>query len=40
MIILFLSAKTGIESMEINRLGTCALLHDIGKIGINDELLK
>ena len=29
----------GMNPLEINRLGTCALLHDIGKIGINDELL-
>ncbi len=31
--------KLGMNALEINRLGTCALLHDIGKIGINDELL-
>jgi diguanylate cyclase (GGDEF)-like protein len=31
--------KLGMNQLEINRLGTCALLHDIGKIGINDELL-
>ena len=30
----------GLNPLEINRLGTCALLHDIGKIGINDELLN
>ena len=28
-----------LEPLEINRLGTCALLHDIGKIGISDEIL-
>jgi diguanylate cyclase (GGDEF)-like protein len=31
--------ELGMNPLEINRLGTCALLHDIGKIGINDELL-
>jgi diguanylate cyclase (GGDEF)-like protein len=31
--------ELGMNQLEINRLGTCALLHDIGKIGINDELL-
>ena len=30
----------GMDSLEINRLGTCALLHDIGKIGISDEILS
>jgi diguanylate cyclase (GGDEF)-like protein len=29
----------GMNQLEINRLGTCALLHDIGKIGISDEIL-
>jgi diguanylate cyclase (GGDEF)-like protein len=29
----------GMNPLEINRLGTCALLHDIGKIGISDEIL-
>jgi diguanylate cyclase (GGDEF)-like protein len=29
----------GLDTLEINRLGTCALLHDIGKIGISDEIL-
>jgi diguanylate cyclase (GGDEF)-like protein len=29
----------GLDPLEINRLGTCALLHDIGKIGISDEIL-
>jgi diguanylate cyclase (GGDEF)-like protein/putative nucleotidyltransferase with HDIG domain len=32
--------KLGMNALEINRLGTCALLHDIGKIGISDELLN
>ncbi len=30
----------GMNPLEINRLGTCALLHDIGKIGISDEILN
>ena len=30
----------GLDPLEINRLGTCALLHDIGKIGITDEILN
>jgi diguanylate cyclase (GGDEF)-like protein/putative nucleotidyltransferase with HDIG domain len=30
----------GLEPLEVNRLGTCALLHDIGKIGISDEILN
>jgi diguanylate cyclase (GGDEF)-like protein len=30
----------GMNQLEINRLGTCALLHDIGKIGISDEILN
>jgi diguanylate cyclase (GGDEF)-like protein/putative nucleotidyltransferase with HDIG domain len=32
--------ELGLDALEINRLGTCALLHDIGKIGINDEILN
>ncbi len=28
------------NQLDLNRLGTCALLHDIGKIGINDEILN
>ncbi|HSW35003.1 MAG TPA: diguanylate cyclase, partial [Candidatus Limnocylindrales bacterium] len=32
--------RLGMNQLEINRLGTCALLHDIGKIGISDELLQ
>jgi len=30
----------GLDNLEINRLGTCALLHDVGKIGISDEILN
>jgi HD-GYP domain-containing protein (c-di-GMP phosphodiesterase class II) len=30
----------GMKPLELNRLGTCALLHDIGKIGISDEILN
>ncbi len=29
-----------LESLEVNKLSTCAILHDIGKIGINDEILN
>jgi len=29
-----------LEPLEINRLSTCALLHDIGKIGISDDILN
>ncbi|MBI4303377.1 MAG: diguanylate cyclase [Chloroflexi bacterium] len=29
-----------LEPLEINRLSTCALLHDVGKIGISDEILN
>ena len=32
--------ELGLDPLEINRLGTCALLHDIGKIGIGDETLN
>ncbi len=32
--------ELGLDPLEINRLGTCALLHDIGKIGISDEILN
>jgi HD-GYP domain-containing protein (c-di-GMP phosphodiesterase class II) len=32
--------ELGMNQLEINHLGTCALLHDIGKIGISDELLN
>lgn len=30
----------GMKPLELNMLGTCALLHDIGKIGISDEILN
>jgi diguanylate cyclase (GGDEF)-like protein len=30
----------GMDTLRINRLGTCALLHDVGKIGISDEILQ
>jgi putative nucleotidyltransferase with HDIG domain len=29
-----------LEPLEISRLSTCAFLHDIGKIGISDEILN
>jgi diguanylate cyclase (GGDEF)-like protein len=35
-----LAKSLGLPSADINRLGTCALLHDIGKIGISDEILN
>ena len=35
-----IAESLGMEPLEINRLGTCALLHDIGKIGISDEILN
>lgn len=35
-----LAEALNMEPLEINRLGTCALLHDIGKIGISDEILS
>ena len=34
-----LAEALNLEPLEINKLGTCALLHDIGKIGISDEIL-
>jgi diguanylate cyclase (GGDEF)-like protein len=30
----------GLKTFELNLLGTCALLHDIGKIGISDGILN
>jgi diguanylate cyclase (GGDEF)-like protein len=30
----------GMKPLELNLLGTCALLHDIGKVGISDEILN
>ena len=35
-----LAEALNLEPLEISRLTTCALLHDIGKIGINDEILN
>jgi putative nucleotidyltransferase with HDIG domain len=35
-----LAKSLGLPSVDITRLGTCALLHDIGKIGISDEILN
>jgi len=35
-----LAEALNLEPLEINKLGTCALLHDIGKIGISDEILN
>jgi diguanylate cyclase (GGDEF)-like protein len=32
--------ELGMGQLELNRLSTCALLHDIGKIGISDEILN
>jgi len=35
-----LAEALNLEPLEISRLETCALLHDIGKISINDEILN
>jgi diguanylate cyclase (GGDEF)-like protein/putative nucleotidyltransferase with HDIG domain len=35
-----IAASLGMSTLEKNQLGTCALLHDIGKIGINVEILN
>lgn len=35
-----LAEGLGMDTSEKKRLGTCALLHDIGKIGISDEILN
>ena len=35
-----LAKSLGLPSADITRLSTCALLHDIGKIGISDEILN
>jgi diguanylate cyclase (GGDEF)-like protein len=35
-----LAQKLGLSQLEINHLGNCALLHDVGKIGIGDEILN
>ncbi len=37
---LALADALNLEPLEKNRLETCALLHDIGKIGISDEILN
>ncbi|MFC1957852.1 diguanylate cyclase [Chloroflexota bacterium] len=38
--VIALAEALNLETLEINRLETCALLHDIGKIGISDEILN
>ena len=35
-----LAEALNLEPLEITKLSTCALLHDIGKIGISDEILN
>ena len=35
-----LAEALNLEPLEISRLSTCAVLHDIGKIGIGDEILN
>jgi len=35
-----LAEALDMERLEINRLSTCALLHDIGKIGISNDILN
>ncbi len=35
-----LAEALNLESLTISRLSTCSLLHDIGKIGISDEILN
>lgn len=35
-----LAEALNLEQLEISRLSTCAFLHDIGKIGISDEILN
>jgi len=35
-----LAEALNLEPLEISRLETCALLHDIGKIGISDDILN
>jgi diguanylate cyclase (GGDEF)-like protein len=32
--------KVHLSSLEITRLANCAILHDIGKIGVNDDILN
>jgi len=35
-----LAEALGLESLEISQLETCSLLHDIGKVGISDDILN
>jgi len=35
-----LAEALGLETLEVSRVKTCALLHDIGKSGIGDEILN
>jgi len=35
-----LAEALSLEPLEISKLSTCALLHDVGKIAISDEILK
>lgn len=35
-----LAKALNLDSQEINRISACALLHDIGKVGISDEILN
>ena len=35
-----LAEALNLEPLEVSKLSTCAFLHDIGKIGINDEILN
>ncbi|MFC1910324.1 diguanylate cyclase, partial [Chloroflexota bacterium] len=37
---IILAKALNLEPLEINRISTCALLHDIGKIGISGEILN
>jgi diguanylate cyclase (GGDEF)-like protein len=37
---LAIASALGLNELEINRLGTCALLDDSGKFGISDEILN
>jgi diguanylate cyclase (GGDEF)-like protein len=37
---ILLAEALHLDKLEIGRLSTCALLHDIGKIGISDEILN
>lgn len=35
-----LAEALNLEPLEVSRLSTCAFLHDVGKIGINDDILN